>query len=455
MSEANSESVKHFDLLDARGANEIEYSQQHPKSRVVDANLECTKQCNYQPVDTDDVQCFGSFKSDCSVSQLFADGQILETKISVNCIGGFRNTTAYSGSSAVLNVECKGQFQQIQDMAVYEPVVERLTAVEAFTTYEKSDTYHTSYSCRHLFAVSKTHDVDAPMEPSLLSGSVGITCDGAQHVQVEKGFCSCSKEACAQSHNVMKVFTFSASAKQMVRRANVTVNLAEEMNGDTMEAENFRKVAVDNPELARRIAHAIVDPVKVHRLSGVEESDVHPLIWQYHTTENVYVFNGRQDNSRWNSLPSTSWLHVLCNGVSTPYACTCRGVLSGNVRFGQSGSAFIMCQGNWNAYEDVAYVCDGVFTEDESDHNDFGSYFSKISRCDGNLAISPLSSIREDGVKYYGLSEICLGASTIQSTYALEALDHRYLAHVIDPRTVEQVVCLMADRNCEQLRYLT
>lgn len=114
-----------------------------------------------------------------------------------------------------------------------------------------------------------------------------------------------------------------------------------------------------------------------------------------------------------------------------------------------------MCKGDWNAYEDVTYVCDGSLTEDESDHNDFGSYFSKISRCDGTVAISPLSTRIEDGMKYYGLSEICVGQSTVQSSYTLEDLDHRYLAHVVDPRTVAQAICLMADRNCEQLRYLT
>lgn len=443
-----------LNLLKNLESNLIEYPKQQPKSRVVNANIQCKKLCNYQPVESEDVQCFGSFKSVCSVSQLFADGHVLDTKISVNCIGGFKNVTAYSGNAALVDTECRGQFQQIQDMNVYEQLIES-EAMEGFTTFVKTDTYHTSYSCRHLFTVSKKLQLDDQMEASMLSGSVEMTCDGAQDIRVETGYCSCSKE-CAKSLNIEKVFTFNAADKQMVMRANVTLNPAGgETYGDRMEAENFRKVAVHDPKLAHKVAHAIVDPVKYHRQSGVEMSDIHPLIWDYHSTENVYAFKDKLENSKWSSQSFTSWLHILCNGESTPYQCRCNGVLSANIRFGQSGSAFLMCQGGWNAYEDVTYVCNGLFTEDESEHNDFGTYFTKISRCDGTLAISPLSSIPEDGMKYYGLSEICVGASTVQSTYALEDLDHRYLAHVIDPRTAEQAVCLMADKNCKQLRYLT
>lgn len=446
--------TEQLNLLKNLESNSIEYPQQQPKSRVVNANIQCRKLCNYKPVESEDVQCFGSFKSVCSVSQLFADGHVLETKISVNCIGGFKNVTAYSGNTALVTTECRGQFQQVQDMNVYEPFLAP-GAMEGFTTFTKTDTYHTSYSCRHLFTVSKKLEVDDDMRASMLSGNVEVTCDGAQNIQVETGYCSCSRE-CAKSLNIEKVFTFSVADRQMVVRANVTVNQArEEAYGDRMEAENFRKVAVFNPELARDVVHAIVDPVIYDEQSGIEMSDIHPLIWEYHNTENVYAYNNKPENSKWTYQPYTSWLHVLCNGVSTPYQCKCNGVLSANIRFGQSGSAFLMCQGGWNAYEDVTYVCNGVFTEDESEHNDFGTYFTKISRCDGTLAISPLSSIPEDGMKYYGLSEICIGASTVQSTYALEDLDHRYLAHVIDPRTVEQAVCLMADKNCKQLRYLT
>ena len=121
------------------------------------------------------------------MSQRFADGHILETKTSVNCIGGFRNTTAYSGNVALVNIECKGQFQQVQDMNVYERLIESMD-MEGLTTFVKSDTYHTSYSCRHLFAVSKKLDLDDHMEASLLSGSVVMTCDGAQNIQVETGY---------------------------------------------------------------------------------------------------------------------------------------------------------------------------------------------------------------------------------------------------------------------------
>ena len=117
------------------------------------------------------------------------------------------------------------------------------------------------------------------------------------------------------------------------------------------------------------------------------------------------------------------------------------------------GSAFILCNGGWKSFEDVTYVCDGVFTEDESDHNNFGSAFSKVSRCSGSVAISPLSSKVEGDTKYYGLSEICNGEARIQASYSMEELDHRYLAHIVDPRTVEQIICLLDHRNCEQLRY--
>ena len=113
-----------------------------------------------------------------------------------------------------------------------------------------------------------------------------------------------------------------------------------------------------------------------------------------------------------------------------------------------------MCDGEWFAYEDVTYICRGEFTEDETEENGFGTFFSKVSQCSGAAAISPVITKLPGGVQYHGLSEFCNGRTSLQSSYSLEELDHRYVAQTIDPRMAEQVICLMADRNCEQLRYM-
>lgn len=153
----------------------------------------------------------------------------------------------------------------------------------------------------------------------------------------------------------MKVFSFSVAAKSSVAlscvfvlnkcsflvilRANVSVNTIDNQAiGDSTVAENFRKVAVHYPELARKVTQSIVESV---RFSDAELSEIHPLILEYHLSENIYAYQTKQANAKWSSQPSTSWLHVLCNGVTTPYACVCNGVLSANVRFGRSGMSFL------------------------------------------------------------------------------------------------------------------
>lgn len=113
------------------------------------------------------------------------------------------------------------------------------------------------------------------------------------------------------------------------------------------------------------------------------------------------------------------------------------------------------CKGAWRTYDYITYFCKGVFSEDESDKNEFGTFFSKMSRCEGTVAITPLSTKTMDDAKYYGLTEVCNGKSIVQSSYNLEALDHRYLVNVLDPKDAQQMICLMTDLNCQHLHYLT
>ena len=140
---------------------------------------------------------------------------------------------------------------------------------------------------------------------------------------------------------------------------------------------------------------------------------------------------------------STNWVRI---GPSNPTVCL--------KNLWSPGSAYVMCNGEWFAYEDVTYVCRGEFTEDETEENAFGTFFSKVSQCSGAAAISPVITKLRGGIQYHGLSEFCNGRTSLQSSYALEELDHRYVAQTIDPRMAEQVICLMANRNCEQLRYM-
>lgn len=109
------------------------------------------------------------------------------------------------------------------------------------------------------------------------------------------------------------------------------------------------------------------------------------------------------------------------------------------------------CEGGWYAYEDITYVCDGSLTEDETLHANNNYQFSKLSQCLGTVAISPLSTEVLQGIKYYGLSEICNGKTVATSSYKMEEVDHRIFARVVNTRASEQIICLMEDRTCEHL----
>ena len=103
-------------------------------------------------------------------------------------------------------------------------------------------------------------------------------------------------------------------------------------------AVNFKKVAAENPELAWEISHAVISSASSKSPDGVQGADIHPIIVEYHASQNVYE-NTRDSNApSWSGRPSTSWLHVLCNGGNTAFASHCKGMLSANVRFGQEGT---------------------------------------------------------------------------------------------------------------------
>lgn len=117
----------------------------------------------------------------------------------------------------------------------------------------------------------------------------------------------------------------------------------------------------------------------------------------------------------------------------------------------QTGRATLQCRGFWRSFEDVTYLCDGKLTEDTNQVENDASTFSKVSHCDGSIAITPLSAKFEDGIAYYGLTEMCNGGIKVDSHYSREQYDHRVLAWVVDQKMVQQMICLMKDKTCAYL----
>ena len=131
-------------------------------------------------------------QSDCFISQYFAAGHILETKILVNCIGSFRNNTQYGRDGAEVRTLCDGQFEQNQEMRVYKPVESGSSEGETMMTFGMTDTFHSAYSCRHKFFLSRKLQTKSSQEPYLLSGRVQMSCEYEQSIRIQKGLCTCA-----------------------------------------------------------------------------------------------------------------------------------------------------------------------------------------------------------------------------------------------------------------------
>jgi len=116
------------------------------------------------------------------------------------------------------------------------------------------------------------------------------------------------------------------------------------------------------------------------------------------------------------------------------------------------GGARVWCNGKWRAFEDHTYVCEGdLGTEEAATTENSNSSQEKLNVCTGNLAVYPLSTTRSNKGRYYGLNEVCKGRSHVIGWYSVDQVDYRYLSHVIDPKITEQLICLLADKNCQYL----
>lgn len=102
-------------------------------------------------------------------------------------------------------------------------------------------------------------------------------------------------------------------------------------------SRNFKIVAEHDPDLARRVAEAVVHSVGKNEGVDVSMDAIAPVILEYYSSSNIYKPSLKKGHEHWSSNPTTSWLHVLCNGNSSPLSTSCDGVMSANVHFNQAG----------------------------------------------------------------------------------------------------------------------
>eukprot|EP00210_Caulerpa_lentillifera_P002349 g2254.t1 len=431
-------------------SDENHHFMHNTRNKIVDCVFECEKKCNYQPFI--EGACFGLFQMNCEVAQQYETGQVLQTRTSLSCLGNFNNITESIEDFIRISTICDGMLSQVQIINLYDPMYSVETA-SSDTEYEyvKADTYFTSYSCRHRFTFIKKIKLDADGQPNLSAGNEETLCDVTQAVQIQKGYCMANNYKCTSMEKETTKFVFRSSVNEVNKDNKEELNLGfndGKIHPRIDQVFNFQKLAKRDPILAQKIANSILKTVSE---SGMESNRRDEALLTLLTKCSNGIETTMSSMSSFSSYPSTRWLSILCNGQVSSFFSPCNGLLTAQVLLYPQGSGYILCKGGWYAFEDVTYMCDGSLTEDETLYANNNYRLSKISQCLGRVAISPCSTEVLQGTKYYGISEICNGNTVATSSYEMDDIDHRIFARIVNPRSAQQIICLMEDRTCKHL----
>lgn len=163
------------------------------------------------------------------MTQTFADGHVLETSTNINCIGEFTNKTGKGSDYLYIDTRCRGQFEQVQVMNLFEPYIKEDASGESLAMFTKTSAYYNSYTCRSMFFYEKQLTLSSHIFLSYLHGNGDMTCKGSQSVKIQKDYCKCTKgetpvtslssclcvlATCAGLANEEEIFQVDPSAKQ-------------------------------------------------------------------------------------------------------------------------------------------------------------------------------------------------------------------------------------------------